>query len=219
MGVSVMQAYGASWKDLWGMPKLWVIMILLLGGPVLISVVLGLAGILGIGLIAGFITTLIAIRVALNIVDRASSATADIVPPVMTYLKLIAAVIITGLPFALIGILTALVPFLALPMTVVLVPMGICIMMLMTVYNYVLAETGCGIIEGFERSARLVLRQPWLVAKFLVASMLINIAGLLVLILGLAVTMPLTVVAGARVYRALQAGDAAVPAPVEAIIQ
>lgn len=219
MGVSVRQVYGASWKDLTGMPKTWMILVLLLVGPMWASIILSLIGVQGIGQIASFITALIAIRVALNIVDGKPSVTADIVPPVMTYLKLLAAVIIAGVPIALLGLLAVLMSFIAVPLFLIAAVGAFGIMVVMTVYNYVMAETGCGIVEGFERTLFLAQRQPRALALFVIAAMLLNIAGLLLVTLGLIVTLPLTVVAGARLYRALQAGDATVPAPVEAIIQ
>lgn len=219
MGVSVGQVYEASWKDLKGMPRVWMILALLMAGPLWVSIILSLVGVKGIGQIASFITALIAIRVALNIVDGKPSVMADIYPPVMTYLKLFAAVIIAGVPIALLGVLAVLMSFIAVPLFLIAALGAFAIMVVMTVYNYVLAETGCGIIEGFDRAVRLAQRQPWALVWFMVASMLLNLAGLLLFTLGLVVTLPLTVVAGARVYRALQAGEAAVPPPPEAIIQ
>lgn len=219
MGVSVRQVYGAAWNDLRGMPKAWLNLALLLVGPLWGSLVLTAIKMGWVGQIASFITALIAIRVALNIVDGRQSVMDGVVPPVMTYLKLLAAVFIASVPIFLLGIVAGAVSFIAVPLFLIAAVGAVVIMVVLTVYNYVMAETGCGIIEGFERTLHLVQRQPRALVVFVIAAMLLNIGGLLLATLGLIVTLPLTVVAGARVYRALQVSDAVVvPAPTEATV-
>jgi hypothetical protein len=83
-------------------------------------------------------------------------------------------------------------------------------------FSYMIGDKQSGIVDSFKQSARLVNGSRWQVLKFLLAIIGLNIVGLLALVVGLLVTVPMSMVASALVYRtlALRAGATGVPAAI-----
>lgn len=70
-------------------------------------------------------------------------------------------------------------------------------------FGYLIAEKHYGVQESLKQSAKLVEGTRWQILKFLFAIVGLNIVGLLALVIGLFVTIPMSMVACALVYRAL----------------
>jgi uncharacterized membrane protein len=70
-------------------------------------------------------------------------------------------------------------------------------------FAYLIAEKHYGAKESLKQSARLVDGARWQILKFFFAIVGLNILGLLALVVGLFVTVPMSMIAGALIYRAL----------------
>lgn len=80
-------------------------------------------------------------------------------------------------------------------------------------FAYLIAEKHYGVQESLKHSAALADGARWQLLKFFFAVLLLNILGFLALIIGLFVTIPMSMIAGALVYRALllRAGTESAP--------
>jgi uncharacterized membrane protein len=76
--------------------------------------------------------------------------------------------------------------------------------------GYLIVDRGLGPIEAFKASKRVTDGNKWRLFLFSLTVALVNIAGLLVVFVGLFVTIPVTLMASAHVYRKLAPKDAAV---------
>ena len=81
-------------------------------------------------------------------------------------------------------------------------------------YNYLLVSGDTGVIDALHQSFVMTKGAVWKLSLFALLVVLINIAGLLVFIVGLLATIPMTLIAYARVYRILQQRLAGTPAPL-----
>jgi len=111
----------------------------------------------------------------------------------------------------LVGIVTV-VGFLLL-----IVP-GIIFMLMLLFTLYFVVDKGLGPIEAMKASKQAVSGHKWKLLGFVLLLGLLNIAGTLALLVGLLVTIPVSMLATAHAYRTLASGgveETATPAPSE----
>lgn len=151
-----------------------------------------------------FLSTYVAIivsRMALNFVDNGSSTWAELFPPRVNYWTyLLASVLFNLITFA--GTLLLIVP-------------GVIWGLMFAFYNYFIIDKQVGVMDSLKASAAATKGSRWNLFLFFLTLLGINILGLLALVVGLVVTLPLSALATAYVYRQLSAGEAveaAVPA-------
>lgn len=70
-------------------------------------------------------------------------------------------------------------------------------------FAYLIAEKHYGVAESLKQSAALADGSRWQIVKLFFALLGLNILGLLALVVGLFVTVPMSMIAGALIYRAL----------------
>ncbi len=69
--------------------------------------------------------------------------------------------------------------------------------------SYLVIDKNMRPIEALKESSRLTAGRKWSLFGFFIVLVLVNIAGALLLLIGLLVTIPLSIIAGALVYKAL----------------
>lgn len=131
-----------------------------------------------------------ATRIALRLAQGHPAHYADIVPPVRLLWPYIAAAVLTGL--AVIGGLILLI----LP--------GIWVMVRLSMVRFEVID-GAGIRESLNKSWALTEGHFWRLLGFLVVMVLLNIVGAALLMVGLLVSIPVTMIAYAHVYQKLKA--------------
>ena len=107
-----------------------------------------------------------------------------------------------------------------LGMILLIVP-GIIFALMFMFATMIVIDRGLGPIESMKESKRITTGYKWKLFGLGLVLTLLNIVGLLALIVGLLVTVPVTVLAFTRAYRELSARagvPATVPAPVDARI-
>lgn len=70
-------------------------------------------------------------------------------------------------------------------------------------FGYLIADKNLGPIQAFKESSKLTSGVKWQLFLFGIILGLVNIAGFLALVIGLLITIPTTMVAGAYIYRKL----------------
>lgn len=87
---------------------------------------------------------------------------------------------------------------------ILLIVPGIIIVLMFQMYAYLVVDKGLGPIAALKRSRVITKGSRWrlFVLGFLIV--LVNLGGLLCLVVGLLVTIPLTAIASARVYDLLE---------------
>ena len=151
-----------------------------------------------LGLISIVLNTLISLgltKVTLDLAERRTPQLSDLWAPAPLFLNYLIAEIIFGFMFA-IGLVFFVVP-------------GIIVAVVFGFYSYVIVDRGAGPIDALSRSAEITkgVRMDLFIFGLLILG--INILGALVLLVGLFVTIPISMVAGAYVYRQLDAQTAA----------
>jgi hypothetical protein len=111
------------------------------------------------------------------------------------------------------GLLVSIV--VVLGMILLIVP-GIIFALMFMFASMVIIDRGLGPIEAMKESRRITSGHKWKLFWFTLVLTLINLAGLLALVVGLLVTVPVSVLAFTRAYRELSA-RAGVPAATPAI--
>lgn len=86
---------------------------------------------------------------------------------------------------------------------ILLIIPGIYIAVTYNWFAYLIAEKHYGVMESLKQSAVLADGARWQIMKFFLAILGLNILGLLALVVGLFVTVPMSMIAGALVYRSL----------------
>lgn len=86
---------------------------------------------------------------------------------------------------------------------VLLIIPGIYVAVTYNWFTYLIAEKHYGVQESLKQSARLADGARWQILKFFFAILGLNILGLLALVVGLLVTIPMSMIASTLVYRAL----------------
>ena len=99
---------------------------------------------------------------------------------------------------------------------VLLIIPGIYVAVTYNWFAYFISEKHYGVQESFRQSKLLSEGSRWQILKFFLATIGLNILGLLALVVGLFVTVPMTMIACVLVYRKLllRSASSAVPAPV-----
>jgi uncharacterized membrane protein len=107
-----------------------------------------------------------------------------------------------------------------LGMILLIVP-GIIFALMFMFATMIVIDRGLGPIESMKESKRITTGYKWKLFALGLVLTLLNVVGLLALIVGLLVTVPVTILAFTRAYRELSARagvPATVPAPVDARI-
>ncbi|HZS01083.1 MAG TPA: DUF975 family protein [Chloroflexota bacterium] len=130
-------------------------------------------------------------NIALKLADRQAPELADLFAPAPLFLNYLLAEILYSLMVG-IGLVFFIVP-------------GIILGVIFAFYGYVIVDRGAGPIEALGRSAELTkgVRMDLFLFGLLIIG--INILGALALGIGLLVSVPVSMVAGAHVYRRLDA--------------
>ena len=109
--------------------------------------------------------------------------------------KFLGATILTGLAIIL-GLVLLIVP-------------GIIFMLMFMFVMFIVIDRELGPVEAMKESARITRGYKWPLLGFVLVLALINVVGLLALVVGLLVTVPVTSLAFAHAYRALTANAGA----------
>jgi len=144
-----------------------------------------------VGLVMGMITT----RISLDIFDHGKadlSRIAELLPQLPSYL---AGKILYGL-IILVGLILLIVP-------------GIIASYMFLYVGYLIIDRGLGPIEALKESRAITDGVKWDLFLFSVVIGLLNILGVLFLFVGLLITVPITLMASAFVYRKLSPAQAA----------
>lgn len=165
----------------------------------------GWAFVVGIfALVAGIIMDVGLVVVALSLHDGRTARVADL----FIHYPLAPAYFIASL-FAALMVLVGL--------ALLIVP-GIFLMVLFQFYAFHIADEGAGAVAALRRSAETTRGERWRLFLFGLLAVLINVGGALCLLVGLFLTVPVTFLAYAHVFRRLQtngssgrAAEAAVP--------
>lgn len=165
----------------------------------------GWAFVFGIfALVAGIIMDVGLVVVALSLQDGRTARVSDL----FIHYPLAPAYFIASL-FAALMVLVGLV--------LLIVP-GIFLMVLFQFYAFHIAGEGAGAVAALRRSAETTRGERWRLFLFGLLAVLINVGGALCLLVGLFLTVPVTFLAYAHVFRRLQrngssgrAAEAAVP--------
>ncbi len=145
-----------------------------------------------LGLIGWFVSVLISmglIRIALKIVDGKPVEVADLFQRVDLALPYIVASFLVGIMVA-IGFVFLIIP-------------GIYLAITFGFYGYNIVDKEHGIMESIEQSAAITRTQKWDLFGFGVALFFFNLLGALLLGIGLLITVPVSMLAAAYVYRKL----------------
>ena len=109
--------------------------------------------------------------------------------------KFLGATLLTGLAI-IVGLLLLIVP-------------GIIFMLMFMFVMFIVIDRGLGPVEAMKESARITRGYKWQLLGFVLVLALINVLGMLALLVGLFVTIPVTSLAFAHAYRALTANAVA----------
>jgi len=142
-----------------------------------------------ISLIMGIIVSIGRINICLNFLDRGSAQFADLFSKVNLFFQYSIASILDGL-IVLGGFLLLVIP-------------GIIWAIKHQFFGYLVVDKGMGPIEAIKRSAEITNGEKWNLFIFGILLALINLAGALCLVVGLFVTIPVSWVAMAYMYRRL----------------
>lgn len=128
-------------------------------------------------------------NIVLKLAKGEGAAYGDIVPPLQLAWQFLAASILVGV-IVVVGLILLIVP-------------GIYFLLRYSMVRFAALE-GAGIRGSLRRSAQMTQNVKWRLLGFLLAIVGINILGALCFFVGLLVTVPMTMIAYARVYRKLQ---------------
>ncbi len=147
-----------------------------------------------------FLSTFVAIivsRMALNFVDNGTSTWAELFPPKVNFWTyLLASLLFNLITFA--GTLLLIVP-------------GVIWGIMFAFYNYFVIDQQSGVVDSLKQSAAATKGSRWGLFLFFLTLLGINMLGLLALVIGLVITLPLSALATAYVYRQLSAASGTVP--------
>lgn len=89
---------------------------------------------------------------------------------------------------------------------VLLIVPGFIVMIMFQMYMYLIIDKGLGPIAALKRSRAITQGQKWRLFVFGLLIVLLNIAGLLCLLVGVFVTIPVSCIAGVYIYDCLENG-------------
>jgi uncharacterized membrane protein len=130
------------------------------------------------------------IRISLRFVDNQEADTKDLFSCFHLFFRYLIASIIFAV-FVLLGLVLLIIP-------------GIILALKFQFYDYFIIDKELGIMESIERSGKITEGALWELFLFTLVLFGINILGALCFIVGLLVTIPISMVAMAHVYRQLQ---------------
>lgn len=142
-----------------------------------------------IGFVLGGLVQLGAMRIALDLVDGKKPVYNDLFGQSNILLPYLGASIIVGIAVT-IGVVLLIIP-------------GIILGLMLGMYGYHMVDTKAGVMASINGSRALTKGHLWQLFGFILLSAIINIIGALLLGVGLLVTMPVTLLAYAFVYRKL----------------
>lgn len=211
---SIGEAVRFGWRTTWGNLWLWLgilaIVFAIESVPDIVSAALGenallLQGLIGLlFFILSMVVQLGLIRVALQFVSGRKPRVADLFSESRHLLRYLGATILYALIFFG-GLFLLIVP-------------GVIWAIMFQFAPYLIIDRGLGPIAALKKSAELTRGARWNLFVFGLVLMGINLAGMLALLVGMLVTIPLALLATGYVYRTLLAraegstGDAS-PAP------
>ncbi len=150
-----------------------------------------LAGIsMALGILADMIIALGLTKIALKITIGEAVAFDDIFSATHLFFSYIGAAILYIL-IVLGGFLLLVVP-------------GVLWLISYWLYPYVLIDKENGAFAALSEAKRISKGSRWLLGQFMFVSGILNLAGALLFFIGLFITIPITTVAAAHIYRALQ---------------
>jgi uncharacterized membrane protein len=152
------------------------------------SILMGVALILGA--VAQIIVGMGLTKIALNITAGKPAAFDDIFSVTHLFFAYVGATILYGL-IVLGGFLLLIIP-------------GIMWLVSYWLFQYALVDKGLGVLDALSEAKRISKDVRWPLFKFMVVTGVLNIVGIAAFGIGLFVTIPITAVATAYVYRALQ---------------
>jgi uncharacterized membrane protein len=143
-----------------------------------------------IGLVVQIFVKMGSIRIALAVNDDVGAARlGDLWAPDMFWHYLLASLAVGIAVF--IGLVLLIVPGIYLALRFLFVP-------------YLVVDRKLGVGAAFTESSRMTEGRKWQLLGFVLLLILINIVGALLLLVGLLVTMPVTMIALAHAYRTLE---------------
>jgi hypothetical protein len=151
-----------------------------------------------IGWVADIIVSIGLITIALRFLDSQQPKFEDLFSFQPFFWKYLGASLLTGL-VVWAGFLLLIVP-------------GIYWALKFQFFGYFVVEQGCDPVEAMRRSSRITHTVKWKLLGFGIVLALINVVGAVCLLVGLFVTVPVTMLAYASVYRKLLAQTASAQA-------
>lgn len=142
-----------------------------------------------LGVVAQIIIGMGLIKIALKITVGEIVALNDVFSVTHLFFLYIGASILYGL-IILGGLLLLVVP-------------GLVWLVTYWLFSYVLVDTECGVMTAFSEAKRISKGARWHIFLFIAITGILNIAGVLAFFIGLFITIPITAVATAHVYRKL----------------
>ncbi|MCA9351272.1 hypothetical protein KC929_00660 [Patescibacteria group bacterium] len=207
---SIGDLFRAAWNDY---KQNWGILIL-------IGIIFALVGMLGkmghgfhgasiIGLLGWLLQMYLSlgfIRLLLNIVDGKPRKIEDIFHGAKSISHFVYFLVVALLYGAMVG----------LGMVLLVIP-GLVALVGFMFAQYLIAEEGEGIFESFKKSWELTAGNRWKIFWLFIVVLFFNLFGLIALVIGLAITIPVTYLVWARLYRTLGTGVAE-SAPAENVM-
>jgi hypothetical protein len=150
-----------------------------------------------IGIVSFVLNTIIGMgltKISLEFVDHRTTRFGDLLAPAPLFLNYFIAELLYTVMVA-VGLVFLIVP-------------GIILAIIFGLYGYLIVDRGVGPIEALSRSAEITKGARMDLFLFGLVIIGINILGALALLIGLLVTVPVSMIAGAHVYRRLEAQTA-----------
>jgi uncharacterized membrane protein len=129
------------------------------------------------------------LKISLQFVDNQESKLGDLFSGADRFLPYVLATILYGL-MGLVGLILLIVP-------------GIIVLIMFGFYSYLIVDKGMGPVVALKASMAVTKGARWRLFLFGLVIGLLNMAGALLFMVGLFVTIPMTLVATAHVYRQL----------------
>jgi uncharacterized membrane protein len=151
-----------------------------------------------LGLVSFVLNTIISMgltKITLEFVDRQSPSFGDLFAPAPLFLNFFVAELICGFLVA-VGLVFFIIP-------------GIIVAIVFGFYSFLIVDHGLGPIEALSRSAEITKGARMSLFLFGLLILGINFLGLLALVIGLFVTVPISMIAWAYVFRQLERQTAA----------
>ncbi|MBI3255655.1 MAG: DUF975 family protein [Candidatus Andersenbacteria bacterium] len=130
-----------------------------------------------------------AVRISLALVDGKPVSFGMLKVDGKSYITYIAASVLVGVMVA-VGLVALIIP-------------GIILALAFGMYSYRIVDANAGIVDSIKQSAAITRGHRWQLFGLALSMVLLNIIGALLFVIGLLVTIPVTMLAHAYVYRKL----------------